>query len=378
MDNEEYLDFDEAVTFLKTTPSTLYKWLQAGKVPGHKLGRQWRFLKDELEFHVSGKAPRVQHQKELIRFAEFLEQRAKVKSKEGFVMDNLSEKLIWDAFDQGVREIHLSPKSGRYEITYRKRFENVESQTQIEESLLKILDDSWVEQSTPVKSENRRRFILHRSENENVQIQYRKVETITGPHITLFMLEPQTDIMPFEKIMADKSKIETIQSWLQRRKGLIIVAGSAGSGKTTTVFSMMNELRGQGKVIFTLESSAPLIFDGVNQVEYSPRNAEDFEQNLLAVWSTQPDVVVFGMGETYSLEKEIMSAAGHTAKDGSLAILQMDASSIQEAADKFERILGEQLKSIPVGILWQELVVTEDSKRRARYEIIEKLSNKTQ
>ncbi|NUN05819.1 MAG: helix-turn-helix domain-containing protein [Bdellovibrio sp.] len=51
----EYLDFDQAVAFLKTTPSTLYKWLQAGKVPGYKLGRQWRFLKGELEFHVSSK-----------------------------------------------------------------------------------------------------------------------------------------------------------------------------------------------------------------------------------------------------------------------------------------------------------------------------------
>ena len=55
MDNKNYLDFDEAVQLLKTTPSTLYKWLQAGKIPGHKLGRQWRFLKDELEIHVSGK-----------------------------------------------------------------------------------------------------------------------------------------------------------------------------------------------------------------------------------------------------------------------------------------------------------------------------------
>ncbi|MBC7370981.1 MAG: helix-turn-helix domain-containing protein, partial [Bdellovibrionaceae bacterium] len=52
MDNHDYLDFDEAVGYLKTTSSTLYKWLQNGKVPGHKLGRQWRFSKDELELHV--------------------------------------------------------------------------------------------------------------------------------------------------------------------------------------------------------------------------------------------------------------------------------------------------------------------------------------
>ena len=66
MDNNEYLDFDQAVCFLKTTPSTLYKWLQAGKIPGHKLGRQWRFLKDELDIHVSGKGSKINVQLRLL------------------------------------------------------------------------------------------------------------------------------------------------------------------------------------------------------------------------------------------------------------------------------------------------------------------------
>jgi len=65
MENE-YLDFDQAVALLKTTPSTLYKWLQAGKIPGHKLGRQWRFLKEELEIHVSGKGSKINIQKDFL------------------------------------------------------------------------------------------------------------------------------------------------------------------------------------------------------------------------------------------------------------------------------------------------------------------------
>lgn len=290
-------------------------------------------------------------------------------------MENLSEKLIWDAFDRGVREIHIAPRNGKYEITYRQKLESVESQTSIEESLLKSLDEAWIEQSSPLKSENRRRFVLHRAENENVQIQYRKVETITGPHIALFMLEPNSDILPIEKIMSDTEKVEKVKTWLKRKKGFILVAGSAGSGKTTTVFSMMDELRRQGKVVFTLESSAPLVFDGVNQVEYSPRNSEDFTQNLLAVWAANPDVVVFGMGETYSLENEIIRAAGATAKDGALAILQVNADSIKEAVAKFDNALGDELKGIPVSVIWQELEVGAHGKRQARYEIAEKLTN---
>ena len=79
MDNNEYLDFDEAVSFLKTTPSTLYKWLQAGKIPGHKLGRQWRFLKEELEIHVSGKGSKINIQKDFLALTELLSSRSKPK-----------------------------------------------------------------------------------------------------------------------------------------------------------------------------------------------------------------------------------------------------------------------------------------------------------
>ena len=64
MENTEYLDFDQTVQLLKTTPSTLYKWLQAGKIPGHKLGRQWRFSKDELESYISGKNSRTYVQRD--------------------------------------------------------------------------------------------------------------------------------------------------------------------------------------------------------------------------------------------------------------------------------------------------------------------------
>ncbi|NUN05818.1 MAG: Flp pilus assembly complex ATPase component TadA [Bdellovibrio sp.] len=195
----------------------------------------------------------------------------------------------------------------------------MEAQTSIDESFLKSLDDAWMAQSSALKSENHSLFVLQRAENENVQVQYRKVETITGPHIALFMLGPNSNILPIKKIISDIEKIQKVKTWLQRKKRFILVAGFAVSGKPTTVFSMMDELRQQEKVVFNLESSAPLVFDGVKLVEYFPRNGVDFAQNLLAVWAAKPNVIVFGMGETYSLENEIIRAASTTAKDGALA-----------------------------------------------------------
>jgi excisionase family DNA binding protein len=372
MDNTDYLDFDEAVAYLKTTSSTLYKWLQAGKIPGHKLGRQWRFLKEELELHVSGKAPKIQLQKEVLQFAEFLEKRAQKNSKEGMMnlLSDLSEKLIWDAYDHGVREVHLAPLKGKYEVSYRKWREGCEAQTNIEESLLKILDDSWIEQSASLKTEDTRRLYLHRSEEEVLQVRYQKVETISGPHITLMLLQPAKDILSFEEIGLDQTQSKSLASWSQKSSGLILVNGLPGSGKTTTVYSLLNEMKKTGKVIFSLEAPANLVVDGVNQVEYSARSKEDFEKHFTAICSTNPDVIALGLGSSNKImDQAIFQAAHHAASTGILVVLQTMAASNKEAIERFETISGDAVKNLLVGSCWQELV-RKDEKWKARYELI--------
>ena len=48
----EWLDLDELAAYLKTPKSSLYKLVQAKKIPGHKVGRSWRFDRDEVDTWV--------------------------------------------------------------------------------------------------------------------------------------------------------------------------------------------------------------------------------------------------------------------------------------------------------------------------------------
>ncbi|WP_413289926.1 ATPase, T2SS/T4P/T4SS family [Bdellovibrio sp. HCB337] len=373
MDNE-YLDFDEAVELLKTTPSTLYKWLQSGKIPAHKLGRQWRFLRDELDLHVSGKAPKIQLQKEVLQLTEFLGKRAQKTTKEGPAMNlnnELPEKLIWDAFDHGCNEIHFSPTLGKYEITYRNQRSGYEKITKIEEGVFKIMDDFWVEHSTPIKNEYSRRIYLHRNEDDVLQIRYQKVDTVSGPHLSLSLLQPKLAYFAFEQIGLDEEQSATFKKWTEAQKGLIIVSGPTGSGKTTTVYSLMNEIKKQSRIIFTLENATSLVIDGINQVEYSSRDKEDFEKNFEAINLAGTSVICLGLGLTFGLEKTIYSAAYHAASTGTLVILQMNADSAAEAIEIFEREVGASAKKILVGASWQKLV-SQGGKLKAHYEFVGK------
>jgi len=371
MDNKTYLDFDEAVHFLKTTPSTLYKWLQAGKVPGHKLGRQWRFLKEELELHVSGKGPQIQSQKEILALTNFLLQRSKKENS----MDSpttLAEQLIWDAYDHGSRTIHIGPAKGHYEIRYRQR-KGLEKLTEIHEETFNSIDEYWQKISSPLQSEKNRRIYLNRSAEEGLQIRYNRLETVSGPRVTLRLFNPEQDVMPLEKICSgDDSVLATFRNWAQKSFGLIVLSGSPGSGKTTTFYSMLHEIRKQGSNIITLERPVDLVIDGINQVELSEESPHEIRHQMNAILSSDPDVIgLLGLNSSQpELEKILIQSAVSMASTGHLVLLQLHTASCQEAFNMVQDFVDLDIEKILVGISSQKLVPSPKG-LRAEYQFFE-------
>ncbi len=367
MDKHEYLDFDEAVQFLKTTPSTLYKWLQAGKIPGHKLGRQWRFLKDELEIHVSGKGSRIHIQKDFLNLAELLSTRSNNKENDmNANATSISEKIIWDAFEHGSRLVHIYPSKGKYEISYRSKA-GMEKLTAIQEDSFKELDDSLTKMSTSLDDGASRRIYLHRGEEDVLQVRYQKLETITGPRLTLRLWQPEKDVLPLEKITGDKNALANFKNWLTKPSGLILISGANGSGKTTTVYSLINEYKNQDRLVFTIEETAEFVIEGINQVEIKGRQFENFEEVFEKVYSSDPDVICLGLGSYIGLEEKVFNAAYKAASTGHIVIIQMDQPSCTEALNTFKKFVHYPVDHLLVGVSCQKLV-QENGAAKAVYE----------
>lgn len=359
MENKAYLDFDEAVQFLKTTPSTMYKWLQAGKVPGHKLGRQWRFLKDELEIHISGKGPQIQTQKELFELQNLLLNRSRRDLKMETTNQEVAEQLIWDAYDHGTRLIHVGPAQGKYEIRYRQR-KGFEHLTLLQESTFKTLDEDWRQMSSAVREENMRRLHLHRGQGEVLQVRYQKIETVAGPRVTLQLWNPQQDVMPLEKITnSDPETLQIFKSWAKKKSGLIVICGVAGSGKTTTVQSLLLEAQTLNQAIFTVENPVEIVIEGINQIELPRKTVEEFELAFERIMNSDPDVIAFGLGHLYGLEKITVEKALTAAMTGHLVILQWNAKSCEEALTDLQKYSDQSVEANLIGVCHQKLVPAE-------------------
>jgi len=367
MENKEYLDFDQTVQLLKTTPSTLYKWLQAGKIPGHKLGRQWRFSKDELENYVSGKSSRMHVQKDLLNLSMLLSNRIKqTENKMNTLTSSVSEKIIWDAFEHGSRLIHIYPSKGKYEISYRTRT-GFDKLTDIQEETFLEIDQSLKNLSTVLDHDNSRRIYLHRSDDDTLQVRYQRLDTVTGPRLTLKLYQPESDVMPIEKITSDSITLDQFKSWTKKKSGLILVSGSEGSGKTTTVYSLLNEYKNQGRLVFTIEDSVEMVIEGINQIEMKSNQRENFDKTFDQVYSSDPDVICLGLGSYFGFEEKVFSAAYKAASSGHIVIVQLNKASCDEALATFQRYVNYPTHEILIGISSQKLVATQGT-IRAVYE----------
>lgn len=371
MDNQDYLDFDEAVRVLKTTPSTLYKWLQAGKVPAHKLGRQWRFLRAELDLHVSGHAPKIQLQKEVLELTSLLLSRTKQTKEKKMEpqLDQLAEKLVWDAFDHGSRLIHIYPTKGKYEISYRTN-EGLENLTSIQEELFHQLDKSFQSASTRIHADDSRRMYLQRSEEDAVQVRYQRLETVTGPRLTLRLWRPDRDIPALEKIVAEKAARETIERWLKADSGIIVVTGASGSGKTTTTLSTLDSLRKQGRVVFTIEDTAEILIDGVNHVEIRSRDSQSFADAFDKIYSSDPDALCFGMGSAVGIEPTMFNTAYQAATTGHLVILHLDSPTPEAALAEMKKYISYDFEPHLLGICAQQMI-REGKDRKPVYSFLD-------
>lgn len=359
MDNKGYLNFDEAVAVLNTTRSTLYKWLQAGKVPGHKLGRQWRFRKEELINFLDGDESEKKLQLELDRLSQFFEQR-KNKPKEMYMkvqdVGELAEKLLWDAADAKATDVHLYPSKGQYSLSYRQA-ESFEHITDFDKEVFEALINYWHQISTPTTSEDKRRFFMQKEQEsgkDSLQVRLQQLETVRGHRVTLKVLQTNRAHITLEAAMPTEENLKQFRSWCSRSHGIIVVAGKSGSGKTTTLYCAIQELVKQNRVVFTIESPVEFIIDDANQVEVDFSDIRRVNEAFGAIYDSDFDVLCLGLGDMSQNQELMIDLARRSASSGHLVLLQMEANSAQEALEEVSA--KWQLDDYLIGISWQKLV----------------------
>ncbi len=165
-----------------------------------------------------------------------------------------------------------------------------------------------------------------RESNREVGLRVATFPTIYGEKVVLRLLDKSTSLYGIDNLGLLRDDKEKIKNVLKRPYGFILSTGPTGSGKSTTLYAIMNSINSPEKNIITIEDPVEYTLEGLSQAQVNPRAGLTFESGLRSILRQDPDVIMVGEIR----DKETANIAVHSALTGHLVLSTLhtnDASS---------------------------------------------------
>ncbi|GMU49541.1 MAG: pilus biosynthesis protein TapB [Candidatus Desulfobacillus denitrificans] len=118
--------------------------------------------------------------------------------------------------------------------------------------------------------------------------------TIHGENVVLRILDRQKGIVPLDQIGLDDPQLDQLKLMIARPEGIILVTGPTGSGKTTTLYSVLNHINEEGINIMTLEDPVEYPMSMIRQTSVAEAAKLDFANGVRSMMRQDPDVILVG------------------------------------------------------------------------------------
>jgi general secretion pathway protein E len=310
------MDMDEAIALLKTTRPTFYRWLRNGRVKGMKVGRQWRFHRDDLERFLHGEEPRIDLPANIDPLIEALQQRltaAGVKDGDAPWGDEDSwagdervaravRMMVRLAMAMRTSDLHIEPaaqEGGRRSVLLRYRIDGVlHTLAEADMRLLPALIAQWkrLAACNPAEStmpQDGRVFVNMQSADLRVDLRVCFIPTTLGETATIrIFVGLQSYTFDLEVLGYAPADLQRIKHALASRWGLVVCTGPAGCAKTTTLYSCLSSLASPARKIMTVEDPVEVILPGITQVQADPKANLTYARAVRSILRSAPDVIM--------------------------------------------------------------------------------------
>ena len=157
------------------------------------------------------------------------------------------------------------------------------------------------------------RLRVKTEDGKDVDFRVSTLRTLFGEKIVLRVLDHRKGAPPLEELGLSAAAMEVVKHFLKQQHGMILVVGPTGSGKTTTLSSMISSIKSGRTNIITIEDPIEYQIPGVNQTQVNEKAKLTFATALRAILRQDPDVVLVGEIRDHETAKIAMQAAqtGH-------------------------------------------------------------------
>ena len=131
-------------------------------------------------------------------------------------------------------------------------------------------------------------------EKREIELRVSTLPTLHAEKLVLRITDQSKSLTNMESLGLSETHSATIRSFTQRHKGIILVTGPTGSGKTTTLYAILNSIKSTTINLLTVEDPVESNFDGINQTQVNVDAGLTFATALRAILRQDPDVVLVG------------------------------------------------------------------------------------
>ena len=191
-------------------------------------------------------------------------------------------------------------------------------------------------------------------DNNIVDLRISTIPTVHGEKIVIRILNRNTFFKSKYEIGFSDEAINKIKSMTSDMSGLIIVTGPTGSGKTTTLYSILNDFKNIDKNIVTIEDPVEYKIEGINQIQVNYKYGLDFATGLKSILRQDPDNIMIGEIR----DKETAQIAIRAASTGHLVISTMHTNNSVESINRLVDMGVPRylISSVLKGVISQKLV----------------------
>lgn len=209
---------------------------------------------------------------------------------------SLINALIQDAWRERATDIHLDPHSDGAMIRFRIDGQVIDCTIISKSQHAKLVNQiKTTANLDPIKTflphEARRTYQLN---DKTFDMRITTAPCIGGEKIAIRLLDPEKVNHEINDLGLQGCELERIRDWLTNMTGMFLVAGPTGSGKTTTLYALLHELKNRSRNIMTIEDPVEYQIDGINQIAVDEKHGLDFEMGLRTILRLDPDYLMLG------------------------------------------------------------------------------------
>ncbi len=266
--------------------------------------------------------------------------------------------IIARAIERGASDIHLEP----YEKTLRVRYRidgllgDVDSppkrlQTAIL-SRVKIMSRLNIAESR-LPQDGR---IKLRISGKEIDFRVSTVPTLYGESVVIRILDQSSVPLNLGTLGFSDESLPSFREMVTAPHGMVLVTGPTGSGKTTTLYGALQEIRTSERKVITIEDPVEYQVPGVNQIQVKPQIGLTFASGLRSIVRQDPDVILVGEIR----DRETAEIAIHSALTGHMVLSTLHTNDAAGAIARLLEMGVEEylLPSSLTGVLAQRLVRT--------------------